>query len=600
MTTFTSDPSYFMPIRPKIHFFSPDGDDFYFSFNGFSNPEDVNVMYMDTSNTIGESGDFNIIIEDSANIVEKDHIRNAKVKIELGKTEADLSYFMIGFADIFDIQRPRTAFQQYRVSGFGSAIQASELLMLIRQAANEDNEGNLNTNDPKFTVKRLFQRAVQESKFRPLNRHSLGDFTGWGTNMKIDQSMNTNVPVLNEVFTTYWDFFDRMAALEGCDWFIDYSSGTEVFNAQHPMKMNTGVRIKSGDLKLANDNAEKTSYIKQLGFNSTEDSSMSAGVRTGLYTQTIIDRKTIAQVFEHHGGTYLNKRFIAQQVPILNDQRRITELAFKLKLIGEPASPNSRVNGVVVKDDGNKPTGKILGTFEIPLSSIEENTQAVFIPNIDLHTRFLEGSNLIWLILKDRAGVKGDVESDPDNTVEWRHNGKVGQENKINDVVVRSAVAEIDSENDRDNDNLDKQDWKVSATGPTYTFSIYSNIRRLLARTNPTMAAIVRRKEGLIDSSFLQSEKSVNRFLGLHLGVTAHPRRTISSVSVSVPNKYLFRPYQVVNFNDGLSDIQADFQIVRAAYIISALPGDPQLGTYQCELTLNNSFNSLLGSCSCL
>ena len=603
--TLTTDRTYSFAVKPYIELFQPDADVVndtpLLIYSGFvGGQRDMNLTYVDCADTIDESGTFNLIINDNENVVNKDHIRNAKVRIKLGKEGQILNTFIIGFGDIFDISRPATNFQEYKLSGFGTQIQASEMLMLVRKAADTDDDGDL-LPEGQFNVDEQFQASLTERKFTPLNRDDIGNITGWDENPDIASDLDTNVPIINEVFTTFADYWDRLASMEGAHWFIDYSTGREKFTVKHPDKLHTGVTIKSGDQRLASDKANRTAYIKG-GFNITEDSSSGAGVHTRLYTTTIIDREEIIKYLVDKGRTSLNKRFIAQQIPIFNDQRRITDITLILERIGEPESPKSRVNGFVVMDENDTPTGKTLGNFSVPISDLERDADKILIEGIDLKTRFLEGTNKIWIVLLDRSGIKGDVEDDPNNTVMWHHDNRLNQANTVvsngQTIAVKSATFTPDDENDRD--NFADQTWNVSSNGPTYSFKLMSSIRRLYSRTNPSAAKRMRFKEQFIDSSWLKNPKSVTRWLSLNLNPMSKPRRSISNVSVTIPNNFLFRPYQRVHVSDGLSGFADDMQIVNASYIISGLPGDPQYGTYHCDLTLSSSFNALTASCSCL
>jgi len=582
VTTFTSHPSYYYPLKPRITFKSLDGTDTYFTFNGHGSPKDINVIYADMSYAMGETGDFNIVVEDTANVIARDHLHNTKVYLELGKTQSTLQHFLIGFADIMDINEPRTNYQEYRISGFGSAIQAQEILLLIRQASKK-NDGN-------FTVKKLFERCQQERKFRPLNRNAIEELNGWQLN--ISSKLSTKFPVINEVFTTQWDFYDRLAALEGADWYIDFTGGIETLTAKNPSKNHSGKIVKTGDLKSPSDKADNVSYITEA-FSIVDDSSSSAGVKTRLYTTTVIEQEVVSESLTNKGSSTLNERFIAQQINLLNDERRITDLKFRLRKIGEPDSPKGRINGFVILDNDDKPTGKVLGTFNIDISQIEDDSDEITVNDIDIKSRFLEGGGKIWIGFTDRSGLKGNVENDEKNTIAWHHDNSV---NTAHTAGTYSATA-VATENDRDDPA--GADWKVSTTGPVYTYSVMSTIRRLLARSNQTAIKRLRNKESFVDTSFLKDPISVNKFLALNLNVMSKTRRTINGLKVTVPNNFIFKPFQYATFRDGQSTVDQDLQIARVSYIISALPGDPQLGTYEAEITLNGAYNPLVGGCTC-
>jgi hypothetical protein len=584
---------YFKPLKPRIRFKSLDGSDTYFTFDAFSGSNNINAIYCDAERAVGETGVFNVIVEDSDNIINKDHLRYTKVYLDFGKTPETLKQFFVGFADIFTTRRPRSFYQEYLISGPSTRIQAAELFISRRQASDIQDVDNPNiVPDPNFNTDEIFRDSLKKRTWRPLNKEAVDDLTGW-TDDLIDPQVNINFPVINEPLTPLWDFWDRLAQTAGAVWDIDYNTPDEekVLLSYNPA-LHTGIIVKSGDLKLAtSDQADKTAYIKS-NFDIEENSSADSGTATRLYTTTIIDRKVIASSSKDSGRTTLNNRFIAQQVNVENDQRRITELAFVLERIGEPESPRSRINGEVRMDSGdNKPTGTVLGRFNIDLSSLSRATKTIFVTDIDLKIRFLEGSNKIWLLFTDRSGIKGDVEDDPDNTVAWHHDNIF---NTLHTVYSATAPA---SEAARDNTAIAQ--WNSTNQGPMYAHSVFSNIRRLQARTNQQAVTKLRMKEAVIDSGFLSDARQVGAYLSFNLAKRSKARRGIQEVVVRVPNNFMFAPYQFVSFNDGLSDTFQDLQVQRARIVVSALPGDPQIGALEMSITLAGLYNSLIGNCEC-
>jgi len=597
--TATNYNAYYAALKPRIRFKSLDGLTTHFTFDGFAplgtNP--INCIYCDVERAINETGLFNIIVEDSANVIDRTKLENMKVYIELGKSSSSYQQILIGFADVFTIRRPRTGYMEYLITGPSTRIQAAELKISRREASDIQNISDPKvTGDPKFNINNIFKNMLTKSSWRPLNKDAIDSGhpqTSWNVGSKISSDVNINYPVINEPDTTVWDFADRLCSVAGSVWDIDYSTldVEDVLLSYNP-SLHTGITIKSGDLKaITADQAALTSYIVS-SFDVEHNSSLDSGTATRLYSVTSIDRQTVASSFAASGSTTLNKRFIAQQVIIQNDQRRITDFAFVLSKVGEPQSPKDRINGVLVMDSGdNKPTGRTLANFSIPLSSLKSSPETIFVNDVDVKVRFLEGSNKVWLVLKDRSGIKGNVEDDPLNTVKWHHN------NIFNTAQALYSATAAATEATRD--NLPIASWNSINTGPIYTFSILSNIRRLQARTNPQAAQLLRMKEATVDSSFLSDPTQVSSFLSINLARTSKARRSVVDVQVTIPNNFLFAPYQWVSFNDGLSDVSQDLQVQRVRYVMSALPGDPQIGTLFCDLSLGGLYNALIGSCSC-
>jgi hypothetical protein len=590
----TSAYSYLMPVRSKIIFKSNDGADTYFTHDGFApNPSTINVIYSDCERASGETGSFNIIVEDSDNIINKDHLQNTKVYILLGKEQAGLKYWFVGKGRIFNVRRPRSFYQEYLISGPSTKTRAAELMLLWRKSTDK-------TNNPDYNIGQLVIDSMTDSKPRPLNREAFDDITGWniGYDDEEDQGgisplLNAiNLPVVNEVFTSYWDWLDRNAALTGAPWDLDFNetTGDEVLTMAYPQDRHSGVTIKSGDLKSAIDRADKTAYIYDE-FNMENNSTSDVGVATRLYTTTIIDKKSVSASNHNHGSANLVSKAIAQQIIIENDQRRITSIGLILSKVGDPESPKDRVNGDIVLDFGdNTPRGTVLATFQIPLSDIKTEATTIFVDDIDIKVRFLQGNNKIWIRLFQRSGLDGDPNTDSTNTVKWHHSGVFG--------IAQPTFSAISSNNAGDYKLKDTMTWSTAALGPTYAYDVFSNIRRLQARTNASAAKKLDIIETFYDTSHLSDFRSVNTQLALALARRSKSRQTIP-VRVTVPNNFLYKPYQLVDFNDGLSNQFETRQVARARYVQSSQPGENPIGAMWADITLQGEINPLIGSCSC-
>jgi len=586
----TNDASYWLAVRPRITFKSLDGLTTYFTFDAFEPTNPLIVTHLDIEGAVGEAGSFHINIQDSANVIDELKLRSTKVYIELGKSQANLKYFMIGFGDIFNTSRPGTGYQEYQITGFGSAIQASQLYIHQRKAANITDIDNPNAIvDQNFNINRLVKAAIEKQSWRPLKDLSIQALTGWSTT-GVSSKVNINFPVVNAPFTYLSDFLDQLCSVSGAVWFIDYTTGSEIFTLSYNTDLATGVTIKSGDLRVgATDDATLTSYIKKA-FNVEDNSTSEAGVATRLYTTTTIDRQVITSSTVQTGSTTLNNRALAQQFIIDNDQRRIDSIAVVMSKVGDPDSPKDRVNGEIVMDEANKPTGTKIASFSIPLSNIETTPQTIFVNDLDIRQRFLSGGQTkLWIKFFQRSGLTGNPVNDPANTIKWHHN------NIFN--TAQSLYSGQAPGGDKDLD--DSLVWSTTNNGPIYTFSIMSNIRRLQARTNQGAAAVLRMREQFLPTDFLSDPLMVNRFLSLNLSQMSKPRRIIQDYQVTVPNDFIFKPYQWITFVDGLSGIAQELQVKRVRYICSSTSEDTPIGALHAEISVGGSYHPLLGDCTC-
>lgn len=599
ITLTRSDSLYAKPVSCRVKFTSLDAEDTFFTFSPLESIRDITMLYLDCERAISETGSFNCVVEDSSNVIAKDHLRNARVTIEFGRTTAALKPFFVGYGDIFNIRRPRSYYQEYLVNGPSTKIIAAELMLLLRKAADDPQ-------NPNYGIANLVVSSINDRKWRPLNDRGIDEITqrqgpGWDASLVsegggvADELNKIIYSRITEVLTTEWDFLERMAAITGAPWDIDYGTDfAETLTMAYPSGRGTGVTIKSSDLASSLDNPSKTSYIWG-DFTIEDNASSDAGVKTRLYTTTIIDEQVVSSQNTNAGSTTLVDKAIAQQIKIENDQRRITDLLFIMSKIGAPTSPNDRINGDIVMDSGdNKPTGRVLATFSIPISDIKSTPTNIFVNDIDVKVRFLKGENFIWIRLFQRSGIKGDPDGDGANTIRWHHNGITNSVQPVY-TAISQGVGKGEYK------LRDTLTWASDNKGPIYCYSVLSNIRRLQARTNPSQAKVIRLKEDYIDTSFINQVNENNLFLSRVLARVSKARRSLSSILVTIPTDFLFKPYQVVSFGDSLSNEFQELQVQRARYVISALPGEGSpMGMLNCELTLGGSFNSLIGNCSCL
>ena len=594
----TGGPPYTNPLRPRITINTVDDVDTLYTYNAFDSSHDISIANVGMDNAVGETGTFAFTINDNNNQIPKDNIHNFKVHLELGKTSTSFQHFLKGYGQLFDINRPGTNAQQYICSGFGEKIWAYQLYIHRHE--------KYNRTDADARIHNIVTNAFTKRTWRPLKKQdeSIEDITGWDRS-GISSTINTPYTVINESFTYFGDFLDKLSDVTGAVWFIDNSTGGSILTFKNNSQLMTKIQIKSGDLAdRINDISTKISYIKSA-FGVQDASTTEAGFANRLFTTMFRDSDEIYPLDAVNyaaGSLSLNNKALGQQIVIDNDARRIKSIELHLRKIGEPASPKDRVNGGIFMDKSNKPNMTYtLDTFNIDLSSIEEHGTKINVP-VEISAKKLDAAETkIWVVLFQRSGDSdspnvGDPQDDPDNTVVWAHNNKFNIAQTVNGVSVSSGQAV-----GGDFDSKSKLSWQTTNMGPTYYVKVFSDIRRLFCRTNGRSKVQDRLREVFLPTEFLRDPGDVTRYLSLNLSQTAKARRGIASFRCTVPDDFLFRPYQQVSFHDGLSQVDDILQVQRAAYNCNSAGGDDApLGTLHAELTLSGSYNTLVGACNCL
>ncbi len=585
---------YLNRLRPRVTISDIEGTELYV-YNAFDTSHDLTISDLNMENAIGETGSFAMTINDHDNVLDKDALHSTKVKLELGKTDTSFQTFMIGFSDSFQVQRPGTASQYYTMTGFGTKIWAYQLFIHRREKHKKG--------DTDAQIWRIVHDALTHRKWRPLKTgdDSIEDITGWDES-GISLKVNTPYLVVNKPFTYFGDLCDELCDICGAVWFIDYSQGTEIFTLTYNPDLMTDIIIKSGDLMdRVNDDGDKISYIKS-GFAVDDNTTTESGTATRLITTTVSDDVQVFEQDDNNGFTNTTSRAIAQQVIINNDSRRITSIELLLSKNGEPTSPKDRLNGDIVLDDGtNKPSNKILDEFHIDLGQIEQNARFVSV-DVDVSPSKLDiAQSKIWVRIFQRSNEE-DVNGDPDgngdpnpgtkHTIQWRHNNVFG--------TTQTVYSGTSTTNGGDEDLKEKAVWNTTNQGPLYGLRVNSNIRRLFSRTNKAAANRLRLREQFIPTDFLSDPEDVMRYISLNLSQSSKGRRGIGEFVCTVPNNFLFRPYQWLTFVDGLSEITDTLQVQRVSYSCTTGGQGGQLGAMDCNITLSGLYNTLLGACQCV
>ena len=585
----TGGPPYTNPLRPKITIKDVQGEDTLYTYNAFDSSHDISIAQVNMQNSIGENGTFNILINDHDNVIPKDNIHSVKVWLELGKVDAQFQTFMIGFGDIFSVDRPGTRAQYYSLDGFGTREWAYQLYINRRETYRKDES------DAK--IYNILDNGLTKRLWRPLKQQdrSIQDITGWSRD-GISNKVNTVYTRVDETFTFFGDLCDKLCDIDGAVWFIDYSGGDEVFTLTRNADLVTPIIIKSGDLQdRVNDDPLTTSYIKET-FRIVDDGTSQSSTANRLLTVTVQDDQQVFEIGPTVGSTSVNNRALCQQIIIDNDARRVVKAVLSLSKVGEPDSPNSRVNGDVVLDNGsNKPTGTVLDEFHISLSSLKSNPEKIEVP-LDISANKLDvAQSKIWIRLFQRSGDgtvnSGEPQDDPNNTVLWHHNG----------IFNTTQPYYSGSASGGDSSNKSSLSWSTTNQGPMYRVILYSDIRRLFARTNAQSANTIRLREQFIPTDFLTNPNEVMRYLSLNLSRYSKMRRGVADVRLTVPDSFIYRPYQFVSFNDGLSNTSDYLQVQGVSYNCnSGGRDDVPLGTLHANVTLGGLYNTLVGACSCL
>ena len=570
---YRGDSEYENPLRPYIRFVDRVTGDTNYIFDAFNSTNELRISDIECNAGIKETGSVNITI-DHTDAVNPDLINwGNKVRIKLAKNQWEFSArpestFLIGIVKGYSKERPATNDYEHKIRIQGTSIVLDERKVNYKKATSS-------TSNTKFQVKNHIKSILQDSSSYPAGGITIANQTGFDLS-GINPQLSTFVGKVNYELLEAGNAINRLADIEGARWYVDYYGDKEIFTVTYPEQLNTGVVVKSGDLVSMLDPAQYTSFFHGH-WNGDADITGSSGFANRLFTKTQISQKEFTSSFVNQGSTTLANKAIAQKFFIT--ETRITDLAFLLSKVGEPTSQNNRVNGELRADNNNNPNGTLLSSFNIPLSSIENSPQTIFVNDLDVRNRFVVNAAPAWIILYQRSGTdevnKSEPNTDEQNTIRWHHNNDT--------TTTTDKTSKVAAGGDRDQNLI----WNFSTsatTGPTYGFGVFAEIRHIQEVSDRGSINRYGLVEAEIDTSFLEEPDIIQQYLNALLQFSKKPRIVFGTRSVKIPSQFLFKPYQYITLIDSLSypnGIEAEIQNV--SYRFNA--DDYGLGCRRADIT---------------
>ncbi len=550
----TGDSEYENPCRPYIRFMDRVTKATNYKFDGFTN-NDINVTGLECNNAIGETGSATITLEDSSRDLDESLINwGSRVIIKIAKNQWEFaqpwSTFLIGYVKGYQKDRPETNVMNHIIQVQGSKVLFSERMINYKKTTGS------NTNSA-FQVKNHIKNILTTTDALPMKRGTTIQSQGGFDLSGIDTNLKTMVKSVNFELMEAGNAIQRLADIEGARWFVDFIGESEVLSVKYPTDLKTGITVLSGDLSTVSDPAWYTSKFHGH-WDSQGDITGSTGFANRLWTKTQIEEKEFTSSFTNKNSMTLANKAIAQKFFIT--ETRITDVAFILSKVGEPTSQNNRVNGRIIADNNNSPTGNIITSFNIPLDDIEKSPETIFVNDLDIKNRFVANAAPAWLVLYQRSGTEENDKSEPNNdeqnTIRWHHNNDI--------TTVTTLPSKTASGGDREQ-NLSWSFIKASDKGPTFCFGVFAKIRHIQEVSDRGSIDRYGLVEAEVDTSFLDEPRIIQTYLQAQLEFTARPRLVFNTNKVRIPSNFLFKPYQIITLQDSLAypdGIEAEIQRV--------------------------------------
>jgi hypothetical protein len=604
----TSDPSYFLPLRPKVTIMSNDGSITYFVYDSFitdigsfggatfstqsftfgnesytyqngsfvqpsfmqssfsqttdptvynnptytspsgtasANPNRIRILRVTVDVALNQAGSFQVMIEDSQKVIDRNVVGlGCRFNIAVGKTPAEYQDIIHGYCKVVETKRDDTGILIYVFGGYGSQIVFNERIVDFQKQAARVALGS--------NVASLIDPNVNAFQMvrSLIEGHAALPIKGLPS---IQEQTGLTEAGLDPRVDTFIPAISQplVEASQVMDTIANESGAIwgvqngDVF-FRYPTQVHTGVTIK--DHHEPFDPVNKTSYF--IGpWTFTDSIDMQDGFCNGLYLKGgTLDPTADVQSTATGGSTSLYNKDIAQQV--IPGSARLKNLALLLSKLSTGGSLRQQfVQGAVVHDLNGSPTGSKVLDLQIPVTSINLTPTAVFDFNAKFSVKDIQVDTPYWIILY----AKGTSE---DNTIRWIHDGETAIDNRFSST--RTVNLDPSTE-DRITPPLktDLTGWKVSNTGPTYTHAFFKGVRALAYASDPQSRKRYGLVEAVHDVSWIKDTPTLQTYASNVLAALAKPIRKFTMTQVTIPNDFVFLPGQLIDIVDTLSGVVA-------------------------------------------
>lgn len=552
---YTSDPSYWMPLKVRVEVYDNLGQDLLLVYDSFL-PETNTTALLECSVSLGlTSSGFSLKFEDGNNVIDQNEIGlGNKVLIYAGRTSDNLTLLFTGYSEKRTPVILGNNVMDYIMEGYGEMASFNDLIVNFKRASSElvdiDDPDFPKRPDSKMAVHELVTDLMEDEDVRITKDMRIKEYFNLdisGISPMVTERLLSVVQNMTELSQV----MNFLAEVTGAYWKVE--NGKLIF--EYPDVEHSGIIIKNK--KTTTDLASVTSYF--MGpWQYTDSISKDDGFANRIYTNTTIDTKSVANSMTNRGATTLYNRAIAQQFSTI--ESRISTIALQLSRVGNPfldteTGASTEIVDQIIKgeiriDNGNnQPSGAVISQFKVEVGGLTSTAQTIFVNDITIDASVLSPSGKYWIVLMPCGASHRD-------TIKWHHNGDLRTLNQY------SAFAQGE-------DKSDLGDWRVARYGPTYGFAVFARIRRLQEYSDPQSIKKFRLKEDIAQMDFLDDSLSVSKMMQNVLAIRGKPVRKYQLNEVTLPLDTWFTPGMNVTIVDDVghhnesSNIFAEIHEVR-------------------------------------
>lgn len=516
------------PLLPKVVIKKFDSSVTYHTYDSFNlGAADININFVDCQIGLGRAGNFTIRVEDSGGSLNSNVKVGNKVVIQAGKTQAGLTNLMTGYVRRFETVRQNTNTLEYILKGYGSQVRFNERVSNFFRFGDRSSFGSADpASDTDMRGSALFTDLITDTDHLPI-----GTPTETFTSIGVD-TITEQIPSIKEPFVEWSHVANQIANNVGAIWGVDASEDAFF---RYPLSSSSGITIT--DTTASTDDANYAYIVGPWSFSDSIEKT--DGFANRLYgrggSQLHVDQ---SQTTNSASSSLYDTDRAQAFTPTAHNLDSIQLIVSRTGTLSED------IQGEVVLDNSNNPTGDIVGTFKIWKNLVGTSATTVSVA-LESHGKTIQVDKKHWIILKENG-------ADASNRANWHHdNGSSG--NSASRSPGGSGA------------------WTVTSAGNAFCFATLCSRRIFNEASDGDSIARYGVIEAVIDAPWILEGRTMDRYLTSILGFSAKKKRIYSIPQVKAPDT-LFVPGKLVTIMDtktGLG-ISTQAELLSARYTFDA------------------------------
>jgi hypothetical protein len=534
---------YNKPVKPYVEIYDKDFKllHTYDTWRVPYHDPSININAIEVRRAAEQTGDFSIRFFDHLNEIDKTKVTNgAWVIIKAGREPTKLTSLMWGKVTNQPFERGRMTDTYFELQGQGTMLVIGNTTIRYNKISEIKDiiTAQINPEDQTAFACNIIEDILTNEDILLGSKKSIRD-RGRFKFDKYERTVTDPIPIFNIRKSDAMSPIKTITEITGSYFYVD--GDNQVHNNYGNMS-HSGVKIKQFIPEEASgDVAEKTSYFhgRWTGEKTTQKPSGFANI---LISDTGKLRKPISFSTGTNSSYNLFDKDLAQQIKVDN---KFADIVIWLTKSGEGSPSKDSVKGRIVADNGNKPTGQKIASFEIPMPQIPEGDtpKPFFISNMLSKLNFPGNQQFVWVIL-------WEIGDSDDRTVNVYHDNVLD-----NPPIYKSMVRPLPNGASKHRDKDDPGGWSYinHGNGPTFAFAAIEALDLDFVAVDTLSVDRYGEFESDFEVPWSNDLLVTIRAMNAALYETAKPKLEYNMGEVFIPLEYYFDPLDIITIEDEMS-----------------------------------------------